>query len=88
MSQELLVDVLDSREVHALKAVRAGEADPDQQRLAMAVIVKKLARTHDVPYLPQDTHGSAFLAGRGFVGRQILKFAEVPFDKLGLREEQ
>ena len=84
MTEEILVDPFGDDEVHALKALYAGTATEYQQRLALSFVVHKLARTHDIGYIPQDTHASAFLQGRGFVGRQILKFIEAPFDKLGL----
>lgn len=72
---------LERNEVIAIRAVNAGEASPDQQALAMRVIVKNLSNTHDLAYVPGSPHDSAFMAGRQFVGYQILKCVTQPVDK-------
>jgi len=77
---ELHVPEVTRREQIAIKAMAKGEADPDQQLLAMEVIVKKLAMTHDLPYVPGDSHGSSLMAGRQFVGYKILKFVTLPVE--------
>lgn len=50
-----------------------GEATPDQQVLFLSVVLKKLSRAYDLTYIPGSFDESAFLAGRGFVGQQLIK---------------
>lgn len=66
----------------ALKMLRAGEADSYQQVLALKVITSQFARTHDILFIPGAADQSAFLAGRAFVGLQILKHLNIPVGKL------
>lgn len=73
-SVEVDVPPLTKQEHIALKALAIGEASQDQQTLALEVITKKLSRAFDMSYIPGSTHGSAFLAGRMFVGQQIVKY--------------
>lgn len=69
---------LDNAEHSALKALYAGEATPEQQRLALSVIVNKIARANHLPYVPDSPDQSAFLAGRAFVGKQIEVLLNTP----------
>lgn len=77
-----------AEETRALKAIKAGAATEHQQRLAAAVIIKKFARTHDEPFIEGSSDGTAFLAGRGFVGRRILLHFEQPFSVLHPDEKE
>lgn len=72
--ESLRTDKLTTAEHRAIRALEAGEATPLEQKLALATIVKKLARAHDLTYLPGEPHESAFLAGRSYVGKQLLKY--------------
>ena len=63
---------IEKNEAIAIKSLYKGEATPEQQRLALSVIVNKLCRTHDIPYIPGSQDQSAFLAGRALVGSKIL----------------
>lgn len=65
----------------ALKALQNGEADEYQQKLVLSVIVKKIARTHDVVFIPGAADQSSFLSGRAFVGQQIIKYLNQPVDE-------
>ncbi len=73
---------LDQDDARALRALQRGDATPEQQGLALHVIVNKFCRTHDLQYIPGDTHASAFLSGRAFPGAQILKALNLPIAKL------
>ena len=73
---------LPDREHASIKAVYAGEADEGQQRLCLMTIVNKFSRTHDLLYSPGCFDETAFMAGRGFVGQQILHVINVPVGKL------
>lgn len=70
------------REHGAIKALYAGEATPEEQQLALKVIVNKFSRTHDLLYVPGSFDGSAFLNGRAYVGQKILKYLNLPVGKL------
>lgn len=78
----LFVPELSKQEVYALRNLSKGEATEHQQKLALQIIVNKFSRAHDLTYVPDSFDRSAFLAGRGFVGQQILKFLNIPVAKL------
>ncbi len=81
-------DKVTKEEGIALKQLYAGEADAHQQRLALQLIVKKFARAHDLAFIPGAPDESVFLAGRSFVGKRILRYLEVPVDKLDKTQEE
>ena len=82
-----VADVTDD-EQRALKALESGTASDYQQRLALYLITNKLSRAQDLLYIPGNTHASAFLNGRAFVGQQILKILNVPVGKLQNEPEE
>ncbi len=75
------------REAQAIKALAAGEATEFEQKLALAVIVNKFSRPHDVTYVPDSDSQSTFLSGRAFVGMKLLKIIKIPIGKLDINEE-
>jgi hypothetical protein len=83
LSVELQTEPLDKREHIALKACAEGTAEPHQQVLAIEIIMKKFSRAYEMAYIPGDTHASAFLSGRGFVGQRLTKYLNQP-----LKEDQ
>lgn len=72
---------LDKHDIEAIKALDNGTATEYQQKLALAVIVKKLSRTHDLLFVPNSHDETAFLSGRGFVGDKIIKIISQPIGK-------
>lgn len=75
---ELRVPPITVEDHRAVKALSRGDASPAQQQLALAFITKGLAGAHDLPYVPGDPNAGAFLAGRAFVGHQIIKLVKRP----------
>lgn len=71
-------------EAAAIKALHVGEGSPRQQKLALAYIVNKASRSHDLLYIPGKPEDTAFLNGRAFVGQKILKMVKVPIGQLDL----
>jgi len=69
-------------EATAIKEVADGIADGYAQRLALQTIVTKLCRTYDVDFIPQCERQSAFLAGRGYVGKQIYRLLKIDINQL------
>lgn len=69
--QALSVAPVTKDETLALKALANGDATPYQQKLALALIMKKFSRVYDIPFLEGSPDGSAFLMGRSFVGNRI-----------------
>lgn len=69
-------------EVAALRALYRGDADAHQQRLALALIVNKFARTHDLLICPGSPEGTGVMNGRAYVGMKILKYINLPVGKL------
>lgn len=63
-----------SDSVHmAIKALNAGNANEDQQRMALRWIIEMAAGTYDQPYRPGAPDETTFACGRMFVGQQIVK---------------
>lgn len=64
-------------QVAAIIALENGEATADQQRLALAWIVKQACGVHDLAYRPGEDgrRDTDFMLGRQFVGQQILKMS-------------
>jgi len=72
-----------TKEEHiALKALAKGEASEYQQKLALKVIVNNFARSHDNCFIPGEADQGNFIAGRAFVGQQILLHLNLPVGKL------
>lgn len=77
-----------SKEGHtALKMLAKGEATEYQQRLALKIIVNNFARSHDNCFIPGETDQSNFIAGRAFVGQQVLLYLGLPVGKLTQQED-
>lgn len=73
---------LSEEEIRALRAVWRGDATEYQQRLTLKIIVNKLSRADDLLFIPDSHDQTAFLQGRGFVGKQITKYLKLPIDQL------
>lgn len=84
MSSDLIslqVEQVWRHEHEAIKALSEGRADEYQQGLALSVIVNKFSRAHDMGYIPDSFDQTAFLAGRSFVGKQIVKYTKLSVSK-------
>lgn len=69
-------------EVHAIKSCWAGEANEDQQRTALNVVMTVFAQIKQTPFAPGEPDETSFLTGRFFVGQSLLDIIEKPFDML------
>ena len=78
---------LTNEEHIALKELAKGNADEYQQRLALKIIVNSFSRTHDNCFIPGEPDQGNFIAGRAFVGQQILLHLNVPVGKLKQEED-
>lgn len=74
--------LLTKEEHEALKCLYTGTANEYQQRLCLRVIVNNFARSHDNCFIPGEPDQSNFIAGRAFVGQQILLHLNLPVGKL------
>ena len=77
---------LTKEEVHAIKSCWAGEANEDQQRVALNLVMTVFAQIKQTPYQPGEPDESSFLAGRFFVGQSLMDVIEKPFDMLIKKE--
>ena len=57
----------------AIQALARGDADAQQQKRALAVIVEKLAGTYEHTFVPGGQDQTIYLEGRRSVGLQIVK---------------
>ena len=76
------ISQLTQSEHQSLRALYRGEASQGQQREALALIVNKFCRTHDLHFIPGSPDRSGFLAGRAFIGMQILHILNIPVGKM------
>lgn len=58
---------------HAIQALQAGVATPDQQRAALQWIIEGAAGHNDWAYRPGSERDTAMFLGRQFVAKQIVK---------------
>jgi hypothetical protein len=84
LSERWLPVEWDPPDASCLQALARGEADAQQQKRALSVIVEKLSMTYDEPFVPREPDTSAYLMGRMSVGRQIVKLLKV--DLAALRQ--
>ena len=77
-----------SSQVNAIKAVYKGEADSNQQRVALGYICNELCRTQEGQYMRGSFDETAFLNGRAFVGTHILNIINVPIGRLALTQTE
>lgn len=61
----------------ALQALERGEADPEQQKRALAWIVNNAAMTYQDAWEPDNERASSFEAGRRFVGLRIVTLVKL-----------
>lgn len=76
-SPTLEVPALTRAEHEAIKNLCNGEATPDQQVTAVAVIVHKFAEPQELSYIPGSFDETAFLAGRRFIASLIRKYKTI-----------
>jgi hypothetical protein len=68
---------LHSEQIIAIQACWAGEANNGQQRMALEAIIDNLSMTDFMSYKEGSFDGSAFLAGRSFVGKQVRRVIKI-----------
>ena len=73
---------LSKEEIHAIKSCWAGEANADQQRKALNLVLTVFAQIKQTPYQPGEPDETSFLTGRFFVGQSLMDVIEKPFDML------
>jgi hypothetical protein len=67
----------DAPDLSALQAMSRGEATADQQKRALAWIINEGAATYQQSFVPGDTHATAFIEGRRFVGTKIVELLKI-----------
>ena len=60
-------------DILSIRALRDGEASPQQQQNALDWIINAASLTYDLHYYPGSDSETYFSLGRGFVGQQIVK---------------
>lgn len=70
-------------DVAAFQALQRGNANPEQQKRALAWVIEKAAGTYDLSYRPgaEGQRDTDFAEGRRFVGLQLVKLLKL---KLGM----
>lgn len=69
-------------DIAAIQAVYRGQGTEDQQRRAMEWIIKQAANVPGISFRAGDSHATAFLEGRRFVGAQILSLLSLNTNEL------
>lgn len=78
----------DVADLYAVQMVAAGKANEMQQQRALKWIIEEVAGTYDLGWHPESDHASSFVAGRRFVGLQIVKALVVNTAKLTAKEDK
>jgi hypothetical protein len=73
-----LPPLYDLADVHAMRAVAAGTAEPEQQKRAIRWIVERAAGTYEPSFRPEGDRETCFAEGRRMVGLQIVKLVNMP----------
>lgn len=73
---------LTPQEIYAVRATWAGEANSEQQRVALNVVMTVFSAMKMTPFQAGDPTDSAFLTGRFFVGQCLAEIIEKPMDQL------
>lgn len=66
----------------AIQALAHGRATEEQQRRALAFIVRTICAKDDLSYRSDNPHDTSFAEGRRFVGLQISKFVNLNLARL------
>lgn len=74
-------------DIAAIQACWAGNASAFQQRRALDWIILQAAQTSGQSYRVGQPDGTAFLEGRRFVGRQIIKLTQLQATDTNTTEE-
>ena len=76
-------------EVVAIQALIRGQADEEQQRIAMKWIIEKCCATYDMSFYPGEDGDrlTAFDEGKRMVGNRIIKLTRLNASSLARREE-
>lgn len=69
-------------DVHAVRALAAGTASPEQQKRALDWIIHKAAGTYDMTFRPEGDRDSCFAEGRRFVGNSLVKLLKIDLSTL------
>jgi len=67
-------------EVMAVKCLAAGNANADQQRLVIDLIVNKLGQAH-LPFFSENSESNCFFMGRRFVALELAKLISLEINK-------
>lgn len=78
----LVVSKWENYHVSALQALSRGEANPEQQKLALQYIINNVCLTYDMPYRPESSRDTDFLLGRMYAGQQIVKLLKINLNKI------
>lgn len=81
----------EAADASAVQALARGEANADQQRLVLDLVISKLACTFDMEFRPggdEARRASDFAAGKRFVGAQMVKLANISINGLLKVEKQ
>lgn len=68
-------------EYQAFKAMAAGNASPEQQKLVMSVMLYKISAVDDLAYRPNQ-RDTDFALGKQFVGQQINALVNADYQAL------
>lgn len=74
-------------DAYALQALERGEADPQQQRRALAWIINSACATYDYCDQPDKERLAAIFEGRRFAGLNIVKLIKLNLSKFKEIEE-
>ena len=72
----------DKAATYAIQQVALGQADEEQQKLAMNFIINKLCGTYEVSYDPESQRNTDHAEGKRWVGLQLVQFVKLNYGVL------
>lgn len=66
----------------AIQALLRGEAEPHQQKRALAYIIETLCGTYDMSFRPTGDRDTCFAEGKRHVGNQLVKLTKLNLSNL------
>jgi hypothetical protein len=67
---------------YALQALAEGRAEPEQQKLALKLIIEGIAGTYDEHFIPAGARETDYALGKAHVGRQIVKILKLNLSRI------
>jgi len=77
-----IAETVNERDIAALRALEHGEASPEQQKLALRLVLVKVSGLYDQTVVLGHADQTTFRGGRQYVGQVLMKFLRTDINLL------